>query len=430
MHCNPPSQLIAELEHCGLFGPDTPLLGVYDLDVIESRAESLKTAFADTGAHTEHFFAVKAAAFPDILSIFLSTGIGLEVASPGELNMALRAGAQVGQVVVDSPAKSQAELDTLIELGASVNIDSFAELERFKDRLGGRSYPSPVGLRINPQTGAGAIESTSTATLRSKFGVPVHHPDNYEQILKAYAENRFLTQIHVHTGSQGNDLDLNAQTISAVTKLAGDINTRLGQQQITRIDIGGGLSVPHQHTKQPETFESYVTHLKEHVPELFDSSYTIMTEFGRALVAEAGFALARVEYTKVAGDRHIAITHAGAQLLSRTTFAPESWPVDVEVLDNAGTSKDGPPVAQDVAGPCCFTGDLIAQERYIPRTEPGDILKIHRLGAYYLSSHYRYNELPPPPVVGYRKTSTGIEFQTLRNPGPDFNALNRTLAST
>lgn len=429
MHAVSIGDIVRETRRRGLFGEETPVLGLYDLDLISEKAKALIDAFSQAGAQANHFFAVKAAAFSPIVELLLHEGIGVETASPGELNIALRAGASAKAIVVDSPAKTRSEIDTALALGLNINIDSFAELSRIEDYLRGRPCPHPIGLRINPQTGAGSIASTSTATLQSKFGIPLRVPDNRERLISAYQRNPFLNQIHVHTGSQGCGLDLISESIAVVKDLADEINARLGKRQITRFDLGGGLPVSQYENSEDPTFSDYVAAVRDRVPDLFRGSYTLMTEFGRALVAEAGFALARVEYTKVAGDRNIAVTHAGAQLLSRTTFAPQSWPIDVDALDFDGQPKTTPRRVQDVAGPCCFAGDLVVRERTLPELEEGDVIALKRIGAYGLSTHYRYNELPPPPVVGFRRDATGLTFHTLRSAPPDFNLLNREFAS-
>ncbi len=141
-----------------------------------------------------------------------------------------------------------------------------------------------------------------------------------------------------------------------------------------------------------------------------------MTEFGRSLLAKAGTILARVEYTKSAGGRRIAVTHAGAQVAVRTVFAPESWPLRVAVYDAGGRPKTAGRVPQDVAGPCCFAGDLITVNRVLPRLEAGDHVALLDTGAYYFSNHFAYNALPRPGVYGYACDEQGTRFATVRPP--------------
>ncbi|NED86881.1 diaminopimelate decarboxylase, partial [Streptomyces sp. SID11233] len=97
-------------------------------------------------------------------------------------------------------------------------------------------------------------------------------------------------------------------------------------------------------------FADYAKLLRETVPDLFDGRYTLVTEFGRSLLAKQGFVVALVEYTKTSGGRRIAVTHAGAQVATRTVFVPDSWPLRVAAFAPDGTLKESPDLVQDVAG--------------------------------------------------------------------------------
>ena len=148
--------------------------------------------------------------------------------------------------------------------------------------------------------------------------------------------------------------------------------------------------------------------LEKQVPELFTGKYQITTEFGRAIIAKNAFTLAKVEYTKVTGGRHIALTHAGAHNFMRMVFQPTDWARRISALDAHGRVKTGPPVEQDIAGPCCFAGDIIAHQRSLPLMEPGDYLLIHDTGAYCFSNHFMYNALTPDPVYGADANNDGL----------------------
>ena len=109
----------------------------------------------------------------------------------------------------------------------------------------------------------------------------------------------------------------------------------------------------------------------------------------------------RVEYTKIAGGRSIAVIHAGADLFVRAAYAPQHWHHRVSVFDAGGSPKGGALSPWDVAGPLCFSGDLVARERLLPPIEPGDIVVVHDAGAYTLSMWSRYNSRRAPAVHGF-----------------------------
>lgn len=373
------------------------VVGFVDTEGVSRTIRSLIAAFP---SHFEHTFAAKANAMSHALAIVKSHGMGCEVASAGELQQARRAGFSPEKIVYDEPAKTESSLRYVIESGINFNIDNFQEFERVAALVKGTTPRSRIGFRINPQVGSGKISAMSTATSTSKFGIALSDPDKRELILSCYASNPWLTSIHTHIGSQGCSLELMVKGIRNVVDLAERINDALPQQQISVIDIGGGLPVNFESDETDPTFAHYADMLRKHVPELFSGKYIVKTEFGRSIFAKNGFMATRVEYTKESGGRKIAITHAGAQIATRTIFMPELWAIRLGVFDSAGNERTSTPVEQDVAGPCCFAGDMLAKKRKLPLIEPGDYVVLHDSGAYYFSNPFFYNSLPATAVFG------------------------------
>ena len=188
--------------------------------------------------------------------------------------------------------------------------------------------------------------------------------------------------------------------VRKVTTLAEEINAALGRQQVGVIDIGGGLPVNFSSDQDKPTFAKYAQALEAEIPVLFSGKYRVKTEFGRSVMTKSGFIASRIEYTKVSGGRHIAISHAGAQVATRTIFMPEYWKIRISAHGPDGTAKSGEPVEQDIAGPLCFAGDMAGTGRHLPLIEPGDYVVLHDTGAYYFSNPFFYNALPAPAVYG------------------------------
>ncbi|MHB9753211.1 type III PLP-dependent enzyme domain-containing protein [Streptomyces sp. BYX5S] len=391
----------------GLVGADAPVVGLIDVVGVREAARALKAAFE--GVDVVHTFAVKAASLVPVLALLNEEGIGAEVASPGELALARAAGVPAGRIVFDSPAKTVGELRDALGSGIAVNADNAQELARIDALVAENPTASPVGLRVNPQVGSGSIGAMSTATATSKFGVALRDEGAEEWVLGAYRARPWMTRLHTHTGSQGVALELMAEGVRAAYELAEKINAHVGRQQIDTLDIGGGLPVNFASDEVTPGFEEYAELLRRTVPGLFDGRYTLVTEFGRSLLAKQGFIAAHVEYTKTSGGRRIAVTHAGAQVATRTVFVPESWPLRVGAYDAEGRAKTTKTVVQDVAGPCCFAGDLVARGRELPELEPGDLVALYDTGAYYFSTHFHYNSLPRPAVYGYVLNENGAE---------------------
>ncbi|NUP51412.1 MAG: diaminopimelate decarboxylase [Catenulispora sp.] len=401
----------------GLLDPDeAPVAAFVDVAGIAESARELLAAWP-AGVEVLHAFAAKANPLVPVLALLRRHGLGCEVSSPGELAQARAAGFAPERIVLDSPAKSRRELVDALSCGIALNIDNFEELERVDALVAGaESAPRRVGVRINPQVGVGSIVAMSTAGQTTKFGIALADPGNREALLRAYAERPWLRWVHVHVGSQGIPLELNAEGVAEAVAFAQEVNA-LRPGQVEGIDVGGGLPVDFTGDEDTPTFGDQVAALRAAAPELFSGAFKIVTEYGRSLLAKNGFLASRVEYTKTAGGRAIALTHAGAQVAARTVFAPEAWPLRVLAYDRHGLPSTAELEVQDVAGPCCFAGDLLARERKLPKLQTQDVVVVPDTGAYYFSSPFQYNSLPMPPVFGFDTDETGtgdVMFRLMR----------------
>ncbi|MEU7303607.1 diaminopimelate decarboxylase [Streptomyces sp. NPDC007189] len=404
----------------GLLGPDAAVVGLLDVTGIRESAAALRAAFdavVPPGTPVLHAFAVKATPLVPVLRLLHEAGIGAEVASPGELALTRAAGVPAGRTVLDSPAKTPAELREALALGIAVNADNPQELDRLDALVRASATASPLGIRVNPQVGGGSIGATSTATQTSKFGVALRDEGAREWVVRAYLDRPWLTRLHAHTGSQGIPLTLLARGVAEAYALAEEINERAGRRQIDTLDIGGGLPVNFAAEATAPSYAQYARLLADQVPGLFDGRYGLVTEFGRSLLAKQGTVAARVEYTKSAGGRRIAVTHAGVQVATRTVYAPGAWPLRIAAYDAKGRPKPGPEVVQDVAGPACFSGDLLAEGRALPLLEQGDYAAALDTGAYYFAHHYAYNSLARPGIYGFAPDGAGgVAFAVVREP--------------
>ncbi|MFJ5686660.1 diaminopimelate decarboxylase [Streptomyces sp. NPDC093099] len=418
----------------GLISETEPVVALLDVAGIRASAAALRTAFDEVtapGTAVLHAFAVKAAPLVAVVRLLGEEGIGAEVASPGELALARAAGVRPEHTVLDSPAKTTAELREALTLGIAVNADNPQELDRLDALIGSgpaligsgpASGPgpvaSPLGLRINAQVGGGSIGALSTATATSKFGIALRDEGARAWVIRAFLDRPWLTRLHTHSGSQGVPLERMTEGVRTVYELAEEINAAAGRRQIDTLDIGGGLPVNFGSDEETPTYAAYARLLRETVPGLLDGRYGLVTEFGRSLLAKHGTVLARVEYAKSAGGRPIAVTHAGAQVATRTVYDPASWPLRIAAYDAGGRPKTGPAVAQDIAGPACFAGDLLAENRPVPLLEQGDLVAALDTGAYYFSNHYAYNSLARPGVHGFvtapGTAGGGVRFATVR----------------
>lgn len=359
---------------------------VHNLERLQTRLNAVSKLFPQSALHT---LAVKANPLPGILKCAVDQGWGLETASSGELALARSVGCPPERIVFDSPAKTRRELLGVSGEGITVNVNSGSELERVaKLNLSG-----PVGLRINPMVAESDRESaTMVATARSKFGVPLNlaRPllDRFQQV----------TGLHVHVGSQ---VATKADLVEAARRV---VELATQYPSITWLDIGGGLPTRYR-TGDPGLHPAeYLRSLLEAAPKL--ANYRLITEMGRAIQANCGFAVSRVEY--VTEDRMI--LHLGADFALRECYQNDSWYHEIEVFDSQGRLKTGETRPYDLFGPLCFSGDRLASQRSLPEVEEGDLLVMHDTGGYTLGMWSRYCSRLMPEVLAW----DGSQLEVLR----------------
>ena len=432
--CNPSLRLrkIVKATNATL-SDETPTLLLFDVDMFRSNLREVRSSYPPNTLHT---LAMKALPLASVLLVAQSEKFGVEVASPAELHHALSLGFHPSVIVFDSPAKTWSDLRFAMKAGVHINADSLQELARI-DKLRKtdedcRCSVSTFGVRINPQLGSGTIASTGTASLTSKFGVPLlsQSAELLELLSTSYD---FVTVVHVHVGSQGVGLQMLLAGAAAAVDLAEKVNAKRGAKQIGGLDLGGGLPADYRtddaaaaaaKPDDPErlTAALLVAELQKSLGDRL-SGFRLFTEYGRHLVAKCGHALTTVEYVKKnVGPRTILTTQCGADLFLRTAYRPEDWPHRVsawtnggdfiesppttppssELPNNVGGGKDAPPPLFDVVGPLCFRGDVIAAGVTLdPDVKEGDRILVHDTGAYTLSMYSRYNSRRAPPTYGY-----------------------------
>eukprot|EP01065_Artemidia_motanka_P009635 TRINITY_DN14960_c0_g1_i1.p1 TRINITY_DN14960_c0_g1~~TRINITY_DN14960_c0_g1_i1.p1 ORF type:complete len:424 (+),score=70.57 TRINITY_DN14960_c0_g1_i1:65-1336(+) len=361
---------------------------VWHVPTLRRTARRLRKAFP---ADSLHAFAAKANPVLPILDILCEEGMGCEVASHGEFTQAMRAFPQ-NRVVYDGPCKTKREVLEALNTECIINVDNLQELEIMKQHIAGGGKPkAQMGIRVNPQIGAGTLSAFSTGTATSKFGVPIADLEKLD-----LREWPWITCLSLHTGSQGCGLDLMVEGVKTVVKFARKY------PQINTIDIGGGLSVDFTSDDWEPPFELYAERLRREAPDLF--RYRIVTEFGRSVAAKSGVLISRIEYTKEAGGRRIVTQHAGVDLAIRTVWAPKEWPLRVNVYSETGDRMPDVDVGvTDVAGPCCLGGDILAHQRNLPRMRPGCYVLFKDVGAYYHASYSYYNLRQAPSLWAYAR---------------------------
>ena len=360
-----------------------PLLNEEDTSVmlvhiprLKERWKHLSSSFSKD---VQHSIAVKTNPHPEVLAQLVKWGYGLEAASLEEVRLAQDAGCPGSKIIFDSPVKTRAEIALVCqEPKMLVNVNSIEELARFPQEV-----LCTLGIRVNPQVHTGAPEMFDVSKNESKFGVAV---TERTQIIEA-ALSYPVSALHIHSGSQMKDLEVQRIALESLRDLAHEINTRL-PGKISVLDIGGGL--PSESMKDQTKMKAYGSL----VTEVFKGcSFKLVTEFGQWVHAEAGFALSRIEY-KLAPNR--LFIHLGADFFMRDAYTtPRSFPLSV--WNSNGNEYRGEKTAFDLAGPLCFAGDYLAHGALIdPCVQEGDYLVVDHTGAntYGLWSRHCSRSVP------------------------------------
>lgn len=390
---------------------DTAIL-FYDLSLLEEKINNLVELFPKG---TLHAVAIKANPLSKILRRLNKLGLGAEAASLPELHIAINAGFSPNRIVFDSPVKTTEEIEYALNLGVHINADSFSELDCIDRLIKGRSLKGSIGVRINPQVGTGKILSTSVAGEYSKFGVPIN--EYREDLIEKFLTYDWLTCVHLHIGSQGISLEQLIRGFGIAWDFMNQVNNILKEKESTRkvniFDFGGGLPVSYDRAVQPISMVQYQEEIKKLYPAAFTNQYKLITEFGRYIHTNAGWAVSRVENVKRDQKINTAMIHVGADMFLRECYNPNDWHHEITVLDVNGKIKTGRDENKYMlAGPLCFAGDIVAREISLPKVEIGDYIVIRDSGGYTLGMWSRYNSRQVPKVVGYY--DDGKSFEVLK----------------
>jgi diaminopimelate decarboxylase len=294
----------------------------------------------------------------------------------------LAAGGDPAKIVFSGLGKTEAEIHRALSVGiACFNVESEAELARLSQVAKRMNCQARFSLRVNPDVDAGTHPYISTGLKENKFGIPIERaPEVYQQALAmGHLE---AVGIDCHIGSQltstqpfADALDRVLDMIQTLSKL--NINLK-------HIDIGGGLGVCYK-DETPPTPAEYAAAL---LPKLKASGLKVYMEPGRAIAANAGVLLTRVEFLKSNGDKHFAIVDAAMNDLIRPSLY-QSWMDVVPAVEGSSA----PEKSYDIVGAVCETGDFLAKSRPL-KLSANDLLAIKGAGAYGFVMSSNYNTRP------------------------------------
>ena len=358
----------------------TPLY-VYSRATLERHWHAFNNAF---GEHPHLVcFAVKSNPNIAILNIMAKLGSGFDIVSQGELERVLAAGGDAAKVVFSGVAKSHQEIARALEVNIRCfNVESEAELLRINQIAGDMGKIAPISLRVNPDVDAHTHPYISTGLKENKFGVSVEQAREVYK-LAATLPNIKIVGMDCHIGSQLTELQ---PFLDAVDRLI-VLMEQLKQDGIhlKHLDLGGGLGVTYTDEKPPHPTD-YAKALWEKLSAF--SELEIIVEPGRAITANAGILVTKVEYLKSNESRNFAIVDAGMNDMIR----PALYQAYMNILEIDRTLAREEKI-YDVVGPICETSDFLGKQRKLAIAE-GDYLAQRSAGAYGASMSSNYNSRP------------------------------------
>jgi diaminopimelate decarboxylase len=362
-------------------------------DDLRARARAFVQAGRDAGHDDFHVvFASKAFPCTAVLALFAGEGLWCDVASGGELHLALTAGFAPERIVVHGNAKSEAELRMALRhrVGAIV-IDNFDEIDRLErlvaeGALADRSSGQPVLLRVTPDVKGETHEKISTGQANSKFGFAMAAAGEAIARLQTL-DGLSLRGLHAHIGSQLLSLDPFRREVHELAALG----ERVGGFSI--YDLGGGLGVQYTESQQaPPPIEEYVgTLVAAAQAEGMGAGTRLLIEPGRALCANACVTLYTVESVKQNVSRWVAVDGGMSDNMRPMLYGSR---YEAHVADRLGGSTECV-----LAGKHCESGDVILREALLADPRPGDVVVTPATGAYGYAMASNYNGVPRAPVV-------------------------------
>ena len=366
---------------------------IYAEEDMHRRAREYVRAFERRSAAFEVIYASKAFPATAAFRVMREEGLSVDVASGGELHVALAAGFDPARIHLHGNNKTEAELRYAFESGVGhLILDSFDEIE-LADRLLDR--PQRVLIRVTPGIKPSTHDYVQTGQLDSKFGFGL--ADRLaERAVERVRDSKHLELVglHAHIGSQIFELEPYVKAIEVIADFCDAVGL---QPQL--LNVGGGLGIAYLDTDEPPSIEDYVDVKVRGVERVFDPVPRILVEPGRSLVGNAGITAYRVGTVKeIPGVRTYVAVDGGMSDNLRPMLYGARY--EAVIADRAGETPD---TLATIAGMHCESGDVLVRDMELAGPRVGDVLVTPATGAYGYAMANNYNGKPRPPVIFCRE---------------------------
>jgi len=389
----------------------TPLF-VIDEDDFRGRCREIATAFG--GGDNVHY-AAKAFLCSEIARWIDQEGLCLDVATGGELGVALHAGFPAERITLHGNNKSVAELQTAVNAGVGhIVVDSLIEIDRLDAVAAAAGVVQDVLVRVTVGVEAHTHEFISTAHEDQKFGLSLASGAAMEAIRRVFAAERLrLLGLHSHIGSQIFDVAGFEVAAHRVIGLLRDVVAEFGVDktaQLSVIDLGGGLGISYLPQDDPPPMADLAAKLTAIVAEQAAAvgvpTPQLVVEPGRAIAGPGTVTLYEVGTVKdvavsATGHRRYVSVDGGMSDNIRPALYDAHY--DVRLVSRTLADADALPELARIVGKHCESGDIIVRDTWVPHgMVPGDLVAVAATGAYCYSMSSRYNLLTRPAVVAVR----------------------------
>ena len=349
-------------------------------DDMRARARGLQSAFAAESDDFELIFASKAFPCGAVCALFAEEGFGCDVASAGELAIALAGGVPAAKIQMHGNAKSDLDLQRAVEAGiGAIVVDNLRDLDRLEQLLDGSSGQK-IYLRIAPGVSPDTHPAISTGGPNTKFGFDLEHAP--AAIARAQAiDSLELAGLHFHIGSQIFDL----------SPFEGALRTLASLGDFKAYNLGGGLAAAYTAQDQPPSYPEYAAAKAGALEGVFGPGHKLLDEPGRALVANGCVTLYSVESVKRNVDTYVAVDGGMSDNMRPMLYGAR---YEAEIADRFGGGT-----ACHLVGKHCESGDILIRDADLNQPAAGDLVVVPATGAYGHAMANNYNGALRPPVI-------------------------------
>ncbi|HUE28196.1 MAG TPA: diaminopimelate decarboxylase [Solirubrobacteraceae bacterium] len=352
-------------------------------DDLRARARTFVDAVAARHSDYDVLFASKAFPCTAVYRVLAEEGLACDVASGGELQLALKAGFDPARVYLHGNAKSLDELREAITAGVGhIVLDSFDDLERLELVAAELGRRQEVLIRVTPDVSGDTHEAISTGQADSKFGFSMEQARGAIARL-ADSPRLKLSGLHFHIGSQLLELEPFRAAVQAIAGLG----------EFPLYNIGGGLGVAYIAAQDPPSIADYVQAVIDAAHRWLGPDKRILLEPGRALVANSAVTLYTVQTVKRNVSTWVAVDGGMSDNLRPMLYGA---PYEAVVADRPlarGTERC------QLVGKHCESGDVLVRDVALPDPVAGDVIATPVTGAYGYALANNYNSVPRPPVI-------------------------------